>query len=329
MIKPEDKGIFTLSLDFELAWGLRSEKELQDYKENIIGARKAVPALLDIFEEYGIRATWACVGILLLSGKGELIRRLNEAGLDYSKTGYFSGRQMESIGESEESDPYHYAPSLIKRITASSGQEIATHTFSHYFCKERTAEAVGLFKKDAAAAIKASNDSGISVQSIVFPGNIYSSEYIAAAKELGLRAYRGNEEAWIYSRESYINRGFLVRAWRFLDIYLNIFGYSLYSPDDVKKELPINLPSSRCLRPFRKKFGLLELMKIDRILSEMTYAAKEGLIYHIWFHPHNFGKDLNENMQMLRKILDHYAGLKKTYGMESLNMADISGRIMR
>ena len=38
----------------------------------------------------------------------------------------------------------------------------------------------------------------------------------------------------------------------------------------------------------------------------MTFAAKTGSNYHLWWHPHNFGKDLEANLKFLEKILQHY-----------------------
>lgn len=57
-------------------------------------------------------------------------------------------------------------------------------------------------------------------------------------------------------------------------------------------------------------------------MNDLTYAARQGLVYHLWWHPHNFGKHLEENMGMLRRILDRFHGLRERYGMQSKNMAE-------
>ena len=65
-------GALVISLDFELHWGVR-DKCAPDgsYRENLLGARKAVPAMLDLFEEFDIAATWATVGFLFAESRQE------------------------------------------------------------------------------------------------------------------------------------------------------------------------------------------------------------------------------------------------------------------
>ena len=63
-----------------------------------------------------------------------------------------------------------------------------------------------------------------------------------------------------------------------------------------------------------------------RILDDLTYAATQGLVYHLWWHPHNFGENIQENFAFLKAILDRHRMLKQMYGMESLNMGDIARR---
>jgi hypothetical protein len=45
-------GTFIISLDFELHWGIRDVKTVEQYRENLIGVRRAVPAMLATFAEY-------------------------------------------------------------------------------------------------------------------------------------------------------------------------------------------------------------------------------------------------------------------------------------
>ena len=54
----------------------------------------------------------------------------------------------------------------------------------------------------------------------------------------------------------------------------------------------------------------------------MTYAATHGRIYHLWWHPHNFGVNTDENLTFLRSILDHYQRLEQQAGFSSLTMRD-------
>lgn len=48
------------------------------------------------------------------------------------------------------------------------------------------------------------------------------------------------------------------------------------------------------LRPYSAALKSLEPLKLKRITSELDCAAQEGLIYHLWWHPHNFGVNLEK-----------------------------------
>ncbi len=61
----------------------------------------------------------------------------------------------------------------------------------------------------------------------------------------------------------------------------------------------------------------------------MTYAAKNNQVYHLWWHPHNFGNDLENNFKSLEKIIKHYSFLNKMYGFESKNMNNLNNYINR
>jgi hypothetical protein len=56
----------------------------------------------------------------------------------------------------------------------------------------------------------------------------------------------------------------------------------------------------------------------------MSHAAQHGLVYHLWWHPENFGADTDENLAFLRKVLRHYRGLAECGRMRSLGMAEVA-----
>ena len=60
----------------------------------------------------------------------------------------------------------------------------------------------------------------------------------------------------------------------------------------------------------------------------MTQAAKAGEIYHLWWHPHNFGWHPKENLKDLEQILQHYQYLHEEYGMQSLTMGELADVVL-
>jgi hypothetical protein len=120
----------------------------------------------------------------------------------------------------------------------------------------------------------------------------------------------------------------LSKILRFIDSYINLTGYNCYNIVDLQKSTPINFPSSRFLRPYSRKLSFFENLKYLRIKKAMTFAAKNNLIFHLWWHPHNFGKNLEQNINMLNKILMHYKYLNNKYGYESVTMSELSKEII-
>jgi len=82
----DQQSHFVVSLDCELMWGLRDHLSVAQYGENVRGVRQAIPALLDLFDRYGIRATWATVGFLFCETRDDLM-----ASLPALRPGYLQG----------------------------------------------------------------------------------------------------------------------------------------------------------------------------------------------------------------------------------------------
>ncbi|HET8701488.1 MAG TPA: hypothetical protein VFL97_07465, partial [Nitrococcus sp.] len=217
---------------------------------------------------------------------------------------------------------YHFAPELIDLIKQYDGQEIGTHTFSHYYCLEE-GQSLTEFVEDLSSAIKIAKDEGISIRSIVFPRNQCNLEYLPALEELGIRCYRGTESSWLYNASDEGGQSKIRRAARLMDAYLNLSGHHTYELQHCTKEKPFNFPSSRFLRPYSSKFSILDGLKLNRITRAMNDAAINHRIFHLWWHPHNFGINTQKNINFLVKIINHYKALERSYGMRSLNMGEL------
>ena len=73
-----DKGVFTLSLDTELAWGMIDKPiSLINNKEYFYNTRKVIDKIIELLEKYQISATWAVVGALLLERPSLKMNLLN------------------------------------------------------------------------------------------------------------------------------------------------------------------------------------------------------------------------------------------------------------
>lgn len=321
------KGKFVISLDFELLWGVRDKKTIDSYGTNIKNVWDALPKTLEIFKENKISATFATVGFLFASNKNELnnfFPELKPKYIDKNLSPY--NGHLNLVKENESLDKYHYASELIKLIGEYSNQEIGSHTFSHYYCLEN-GQNINEFKEDMQAAIKIANNKNITLNSLVFPRNQFNKEYIKVCKNLNISSYRGNEKNWIYNASKGKDESKVKRLFRLLDSYINISGYNTYKLNEVSKEYPYNIPSSRFLRPYSKKFKYFEKIRLKRILKAMTFAAKNNELFHLWWHPHNFGSNQKENFGILNKILKHYQILNEKYNFESINMSNLADEL--
>jgi hypothetical protein len=113
----------------------------------------------------------------------------------------------------------------------------------------------------------------------------------------------------------------LKRASRLADSYVNLSGHHTHGPPRDEAGV-VNVPSSRFLRPFSQRLAGLSRLQVRRIRASMDHAAKHGLLCHLWWHPHNFGTNQEENLQNLNAILKHYQELAIEYGMVSRAMGD-------
>jgi len=319
-------GYFVISLDFELMWGVRDKKTISSYGENVLGVRRVIPMLLEIFEKYNVSATFATVGLLFCKDKKAMVGNIPEIQPQYFNTNLSPYKYISEIGENERDDKYHYASSLIRLIQQYPNHEIGTHTYCHYYCLEKgqTTEA---FDHDIKKAIAISKEYNIDIKTIIFPRNQYNDDYLKVCKNNGIENYRGNEKSWMYKPINGEDENLFRRFFRLADTYFNISGNNTVKIDECVENIMCNIPSSRFLRPYNAKLAILEPLRLKRIKDSMTHAARNNEIFHLWWHPHNFGLNLDENIAFLDKILQHYKHLHLQYKFQSLTMNSLSEKI--
>jgi peptidoglycan/xylan/chitin deacetylase (PgdA/CDA1 family) len=298
----------------------------EGYAANLEGVPNAIDRMLEGFEAYGIHTTWATVGFLYFPNRDILMRHLPSDRPRYQNREYNLYDYIESHHTLKPA--HHFAPEVIKKIAESPNQELATHTFSHYYCLEE-GQKRETFRADLQAAIRvAKEQTGRGVESLVFPRNQWNESYLSVLSDLGIACYRGNEKGWVYSAASQEQNLLFKRALKLLDSHINLTGHHTYSLQELAGSKPYNIPSSRFLRPAKEGgIPLLEKLRLERIKRSMSYAAKKGELFHLWWHPHNFGRNVEANIGQLLKILEHYKKLEDQYGMRSLTMGEIASEL--
>lgn len=316
------QGCFIISLDFELHWGVRDVVSVAQKKDHFLRAREAIPEVLRVFEEHEVHATWATVGFLFARNKRHLLDHLPELCPIYTKGRLNPYSFLDEIGEDERSDPFHYAPSLLHAIAEVSGQEIASHTFSHYYCLE-DGQTERAFEADLRAAATIGEPFGKVTDALVFPRGQYNPAYNSALARAGVRAYRVPPPFYPYRPRRANSENLAHRGLRLLDSYVPIWGSHVDRPSpDPSGAVPLR--AGLFLRPYSRSRRQLEPMRIHRIKRALRDAAQRGRDFHLWWHPHNFGTHTSQNLAILGDVLHEYRLLRERYGWPSRNMGEVA-----
>lgn len=318
------QGTLVVSLDYELMWGCCEWSTPEAYgKSNVAQVPEVISRMLALFHQYGVHATFATVGMIMLKDKEEAIRMAPDKRPSYQRVGAspYSNNYIQKIKPEHES--MSFAPQQVMALKADSNIEVGTHTYCHYYCWE-PGQTIDEFEADMKKAVEAASNLGITLKSVVFPKNQVSDEHLAVCAKYGITSYRGNALKYFDEPKSKFE-AVKNRICRLLDAYINVGGMTTIPYDKLeRKEGMLNVCASRMLRPYSPKLFFLEGLRLRRIRKEMVYAAKNGEMYHLWWHPHNFGANMEENFRFFENVLQTYKECEDRYGMQSCTMNEIT-----
>lgn len=322
MTHASTSGSLVISLDFELYWGVRDHSSIDTYRERLEGVPEVVDRLLDLFDRYRVRCTWATVGAMFAEDGDDLRAHCPENRPEYQDASLSPYGWIDSDGP--DRDPHlHFAPRLIEAIRDSPGQEIGSHTFSHYYCLER-GQTVDHFRSDLTASVALAKRMGVTLRSLVLPRNQISLAHIDCAREFGLAVHRGVESHWCQRPSSRAETAFASRAFRLVDSYVNVTGTNGFPESACADASGWNVPSSRFFRARQLGPVALHALHIRRITRAITRAAMAGEIFHLWWHPHNFGLNPAAECRALETVLQGFSEARDAFGMTSLSMGDFA-----
>jgi peptidoglycan/xylan/chitin deacetylase (PgdA/CDA1 family) len=318
-----DHGAFIISLDFELYWGVTDiYTPPSSYDRKVWGVYRVIPRLLALFEEFGISATWATVGMIFANSTADAN--------DYSpkrRPGYKKERlsPYTHAPSRREDEKLFYAPDLVRTIARCPGQEIGTHTYSHFYCLEE-GQTVEEFEADLVAAIRIAAKYDIRLRSLVFPRNQINPLYLDILFKHGIVAYRGSDFGWMnLAGDTTEQSVWRKRIARLADAYIPLSGDNTYSWSEVVEPNGLcNVRGSRYFRPHTFGSGFWERAHLGRIISGIESAARSRRLFHLWCHPEDLGPHLEENMRNMRIILEAFDLNRRTYGIKSLSMGHIA-----
>jgi hypothetical protein len=227
---------------------------------------------------------------------------------------------------SGEMDRFHYGWPLVEKVAEYPSQEIATHTLSHYWALEPGAT-VEAFRSEMDAAVRVAAERSFELRSIVFPRNYIEPGHVRALHDYGIAALRGNQPLFMHDPFHPQPQRTVARAMKLADTYVPLTRYAGQPMPLQQTEGITDVPATRFLRPYAPGRRRLEALRRRRIQTEMTTAARRGLMYHLWWHPHNFGDYLDENFAMLDHVIATFRKLRDQHGFRSLTMAQAAEQL--
>lgn len=314
-------GTLVISLDFELLWGGLDVWTPEGYgQSHIKQVPEVIKRLVSLFDKYNVKATFATVGLLMLDNADGINHHLPTYIPTYKHISLRPYNYVERIKTKDKN--LYFAPESVELLKSSPNIEVGTHTYCHYYCWEE-GQTIDQFSADMAMAQQVAKENGIQLESIVFPRNQVSEDYLAVCARYGIKTYRGNPRKYFDETHDHL-KYLYYRVARLLDSYIYWGGNTSHPYDTIDRtQNPMNIPASRMLRPYSSKLRWLEWLRLRRIKKEMQYAAKHNELYHLWWHPHNFGAHIDKNMVFLEKILQCYNECFQNYGMQSMTMKEL------
>lgn len=314
-----EKGIFTISLDFELIWGTADLFGVESFREACeLERNEVVDRLLALFTEFEIPATWCTVGHLFLencrSSKNTKHPEITRPRHKWHEGDWFV---YDPCGD-ETSDPLFYGKSLIEKILNNPvRQEIGSHSFSHIIfgdegCSNESA------RTDIAECVKAAKDFNIKLNSFAFPRDRVG--HLDVLSEYGFTCYRGAIPKWYEQGE---DRSIVKRLAHLWDV-MTVAAPPVVLPEYEENGL-MNIPGSMIFFPMHGIRRYIPMsLRVKRARKGLDLAAREKRIFHLWFHPTNMAFEIEQMFDGLRAILKYADKLRREGILEILSMSEIA-----
>jgi peptidoglycan/xylan/chitin deacetylase (PgdA/CDA1 family) len=315
-----DRGIFTISIDFELIWGTRDLLGSSEFREACERERSIViDRLLDLFVEFEVPATWCVLGHLFLDRcsverGGRTHPDVVRPQHDWHREDWFD----DDPASCEAEAPLFYGRSLVEKIlNCPVPQEIGCHSFSHVIfgdrgCSRETAET------ELAACVTAARDLGIEMRSFAFPRNLVG--HLDVLQEKGFVSFRGPEPQWYEKQSLTPTQKRLGHLWDVITAATppvvlpeqtenglwNIAGSMIYFPmHGLRRYIPVS-------------------RRVSRAIKGLNAAVEQRRVFHLWFHPTNFADSTEAMFEGLRRILIRASSLREQNRVKFSSMGEIA-----
>jgi peptidoglycan/xylan/chitin deacetylase (PgdA/CDA1 family) len=305
-----ERGAAVVSIDTELAWG-DAHRGVAPPSREYRAERAVIERILAVFDRYEIPATWAVVGHLLLDRCWRLDGRAHPEIIrpDYPwlDGDWFAVDPCATL----RAAPTYYGRDIVEAITARSvDHEIGCHSFSHLIA-EGCSDAA--FASDLEACTRAAAAEGIELRSFVYPRN--AIDHIELLGRHGFVCYRGSTAS-----------GSTQPTGRWARLADRVRPRSVVRP--VRHPSGVwNVPQTYLLAPASRARHLPVRLWVRRPISRLRLAAREGALFHLWFHPYNVTAAPERAMRALEAICAEAARLRDAGHLDVLTMGALADRL--
>jgi peptidoglycan/xylan/chitin deacetylase (PgdA/CDA1 family) len=311
-----DRGVFTLSLDFELIWGTLDLFGVHGFERACeIERAVVIERLLILLAEFEIPATWCVLGHLFLGrcqpDGGRAHPDVVRPNHSWRSGDWFA----HDTGGDEASRPIFYGRSLVERIRACRvPQEIGCHSFSHVIfgdagCSRETAES------EITTCVRLAREMDLELVSFAFPRN--SVGHLDVLRRHGFKVFRGAGSAWYEKNDSPGVAGRLAHLWDVLRATEPTPVTPVRTPEGL-----INIPGSMIYMPSHGVRRFIPVARrVERAIKGIAAAISQKRVFHLWFHPTNLADNTDAMFDGLRQILEYVARQRER--------GDVSARSMR
>jgi peptidoglycan/xylan/chitin deacetylase (PgdA/CDA1 family) len=312
-----DRGVFMLTLDFELAWGTAWRAGYRQYYHSLVKTRMIVDRLLLLLETYQISATWATVGHLFLDSctavDGVKHPEMPRPHYPCMRTEWYSWDPATNIDDA----PLWYGRDMIDRLQAARpAQEIGCHTFSHIVMSDECAPEV--VEAELARCRELAEARGIRLESFVFPRNIEGHHDLLSRH--GFRTYRAQPPRPFRNRRLSgaveVLRDFLALPpgcwppeWNATSRLWYTYGSMVFRGADGFRGL---IPTANRTR---------------RACQGLRIAVAQRTVFHLYFHPFNLGVRTEALLDSLDRVLSHAAELRARQQLDILSMGALAAML--
>lgn len=305
----------TISYDYELCWGVWDAISPDYARSHVVNANAAALGLVALHRKHGLCSTWAIVGALL-----EPLDEAPDAALartirpDAQKTAFAD--YAAAFGA--DRNLFKADETVISVLRDDPLFEPASHTYTHLYMLD--SEQSVLENDFALFDTVFQRVFGHRPRSIVFPKNQTTDWAVAAAKQNGFTSIRVNPASWLYEQRP---RGkaqrMLVRLLRYADSFvplLELFGDRSAGRDPA---LHVGQYFFRPYFPFR----FMDTLHFWRLRAGLALCRWRKRPFHVWTHPHNFGKNPERALANADRLFAHLKRGESSGAVEPCRMMDL------